>query len=160
MLPGRARARERGGFVGRVRRTWGGAASAVNATRIMHSAAPRAMPRSPPHPSQSPFIQGDVGAVALMEQGCKFVFKRPRPNWRKPNLYYCMPCEWWSFPSGHAMRAGFLGCVICSEVSPFRSITDQVTDCAALFALCGGESCGCCCRAKHRRRATLHDPLH
>lgn len=61
---------------------------------------------------------GDVGAVGLFEQVSKSVFRRSRPNWVKRNTFYCMPAEWWSFPSGHAMRAGYLAVVVSGPTSP------------------------------------------
>lgn len=63
---------------------------------------------------------GDVGAVSLMEQASKFIFRRTRPRWASKSTFYCMPAEWWSFPSGHAMRAGYLAAVMSGHTSPLH----------------------------------------
>lgn len=57
-------------------------------------------------------MYGDCGAVCLLEQFIKAVFRRPRPLWLKKKAFYCMPAEWYSFASGHAMRAAYCSVIL------------------------------------------------
>ena len=56
-------------------------------------------------------LYGDFGAVCLLEQAIKALFRRRRPDWRKPATFYCIPGEKYSFASGHAMRAAYAAAV-------------------------------------------------
>uniref|UniRef100_A0A7S2BZB0 Phosphatidic acid phosphatase type 2/haloperoxidase domain-containing protein n=1 Tax=Alexandrium andersonii TaxID=327968 RepID=A0A7S2BZB0_9DINO len=38
----------------------------------------------------------------------KFCVQRVRPRYAKQSTFYILPGEWWSFPSGHSMRAAYL----------------------------------------------------
>lgn len=38
----------------------------------------------------------------------KAAFRRVRPDYVRQSTFYCLPGEWFSFPSGHTMRAAFL----------------------------------------------------
>ena len=61
----------------------------------------------------------DFGAVCFMEQMLKFVFRRPRPFQPKTKPMYAMPAEWYSFPSGHSMRAVYIAFHLSTpEISP------------------------------------------
>jgi len=49
---------------------------------------------------------GGMSVCAVIEQLLKCFFQRPRPSCRKyENKYCCVWGEWYSFPSGHSMRA-------------------------------------------------------
>ena len=60
-------------------------------------------------------IYGDYGAICLLEQSFKLLFKRARPKWGKQTSFFCIPGEQFSFPSGHSMRAAYAACVLCSS---------------------------------------------
>ena len=55
----------------------------------------------------------DFGALCMFEQCLKLAFRRTRPQWRPAGKkLYAMPFEWWSFPSGHAMRAAYTAVIL------------------------------------------------
>lgn len=53
-------------------------------------------------------LLADVLTCAIIETGFKCCVRRERPQYAKQGTWYVLPGEWWSFPSGHAMRATFL----------------------------------------------------
>jgi hypothetical protein len=46
-------------------------------------------------------VYGDVAMGCAVEQVCKAVVRRSRPPYSKQGTFYCLPGEWWSFPSGN-----------------------------------------------------------
>lgn len=50
----------------------------------------------------------DILMCCVMETGLKTCVRRNRPTCAKQSTYYILPGEWWSFPSGHALRAAYL----------------------------------------------------
>lgn len=53
-------------------------------------------------------LLGDVMMCCMLELALKFAFKRTRPTYAAQSSFYILPGEWWSFPSGHTMRAAYL----------------------------------------------------
>jgi len=53
-------------------------------------------------------LYGDALGCAVFEQGLKFCFQRERPRYAEQSPFAIVPAEWWSFPSGHSMRAAFV----------------------------------------------------
>ncbi len=62
----------------------------------------------------------DFGAICMFEQLLKLMCRRDRPSWlpASKTKVYAMPFEWWSFPSGHSMRAAYTATVL---IDPQRS---------------------------------------
>jgi membrane-associated phospholipid phosphatase len=52
-------------------------------------------------------VFGDVAMVCVVETVCKAVVRRARPTYAPQGHFYCLPGEWWSFPSGHTLRASY-----------------------------------------------------
>lgn len=53
-------------------------------------------------------VYGDVLMCCVVEMGLKAIVRRDRPAYAKQATFFILPGEWWSFPSGHSMRASFL----------------------------------------------------
>jgi len=53
-------------------------------------------------------LMGDVMMCCVIEMGLKFCVQRDRPAYARQSTFYILPGEWWSFPSGHAMRGAYL----------------------------------------------------
>merc|ERR1711879_1012946 len=51
---------------------------------------------------------GDILMVCVVEMLLKFCVQRERPPYAKQGTFYILPGEWWSFPSGHTLRATYL----------------------------------------------------
>jgi len=53
-------------------------------------------------------LLNDVMMCCVVEMGAKFCVQRDRPSYAHQGTLYILPGEWWSFPSGHSMRAAYL----------------------------------------------------
>ena len=51
---------------------------------------------------------GDVCMGVFLEHALKAAFRRARPVYARQSTFYCVPAEWYSFPSGHTLRAAFI----------------------------------------------------
>lgn len=77
------------------------------------------------HPSTFGFcveLLGDILMCCVIEMGLKFCFGRDRPSYAKQGTFYILPGEWWSFPSGHAMRAAFVTERLLADSSLFATL--------------------------------------
>eukprot|EP00419_Tripos_fusus_P026049 CAMPEP_0172715004 /NCGR_PEP_ID=MMETSP1074-20121228/67295_1 /TAXON_ID=2916 /ORGANISM="Ceratium fusus, Strain PA161109" /LENGTH=319 /DNA_ID=CAMNT_0013539535 /DNA_START=57 /DNA_END=1013 /DNA_ORIENTATION=- len=63
-----------------------------------------------PSPGSSLMVElwGDVLMCSAVETGLKACLRRQRPEYAKQSSFCTLPGEWWSCPSGHAMRSAFL----------------------------------------------------
>ncbi|GMH63092.1 hypothetical protein TrLO_g13770 [Triparma laevis f. longispina] len=48
---------------------------------------------------------GAAATCILVETALKWVFRRTRPTYAPQSKVHSVPCEWFSFPSGHSLRA-------------------------------------------------------
>ena len=84
-------------------------------------------------------LMGDFGALCLMEQAFKLLFRRNRPPYmpKKVRPDYAMPFEWWSFPSGHSWRAAYTAMLLLiPHRSPFFvvwNVEGATLDCLRAF---------------------------
>jgi len=53
-------------------------------------------------------LLGDVLMCCTVEMALKACLRRQRPEYAKQSSFCTLPGEWWSCPSGHAMRSAFL----------------------------------------------------
>ncbi len=60
---------------------------------------------------------GGGSFLIMVETGLKWVFRRERPSYAPQAKVYSIPGEWFSFPSGHTMRAFYLPFLF--STSPF-----------------------------------------
>eukprot|EP00961_Rhodomonas_salina_P077680 1042120-Rhodomonas_salina.1 len=77
---------------------------------------------------------GDVCMMAACEQTLKFFCRRTRPHYAKQGTFYCLPGEWFSFPSGHTMRAAYFSLRLPHYLPSFSSSSWILTAWAVLVA--------------------------
>jgi len=67
-------------------------------------------------------LLGDVLMCCVIEMGLKFCFRRERPPYAMQSTYCILPGEWWSFPSGHTLRAAYLARRVVLSPSLFSTL--------------------------------------
>lgn len=92
-------------------------------------------------------IYGDCCFCGILEHWFKQVFQRTRPWYTHQTDFYTMPGEQFSFPSGHALRAGYLARRLCGTPLLLHGLggaalaeSQALPWCAGLWAVLVGAS--------------------